>query len=60
LPRDADLGSDPNWNRVWNAMPDDNAPISATDAKRLFADWRSAPAIVLAVSGGPDRVRATL
>lgn len=28
--------------------------ISATEARRLFADWRAAPAIVLAVSGGPD------
>src|SRR3981081_64034 len=38
-------------------MPDDdNSPISAKDAKRLFADWRSAPAIVLAVSGGPDSI----
>ncbi len=38
-------------------MPDDdNSPISASDAKRLFADWRSAPAIVLAVSGGPDSI----
>jgi len=36
-------------------MPDDdNSPISAKDAKRLFADWKAAPAIVLAVSGGPD------
>ena len=36
-------------------MPDDdNSPISAKDAKRLFADWKGAPAIVLAVSGGPD------
>ena len=26
------------------------------DAKRLFADWKSAPAIVLAVSGGPDSI----
>src|SRR5438105_7631458 len=33
---------------------DDHSPISAQDAKRLFADWRGAPAIVLAVSGGPD------
>ena len=30
--------------------------ISASEAKRLFADWKSAPAIVLAVSGGPDSV----
>jgi tRNA(Ile)-lysidine synthase len=39
-----------------NAMPDDNSPISASDAKRLFADWKGAPAIVLAVSGGPDSI----
>jgi len=38
-------------------MPDDdNSAISAQDAKRLFADWRSVPAIVLAVSGGPDSI----
>src|SRR5271169_7262736 len=38
-------------------MPeDDNSPISARRAKRLFADWKRAPAIVLAVSGGPDSV----
>src|SRR5476649_795197 len=38
-------------------MPDDdNSPISASDAKRLFADWKAAPAIVLAVSGGPDSI----
>src|SRR3977135_606738 len=36
-------------------MPDDDhSPISAQDEKRLFADWKAAPAIVLAVSGGPD------
>ena len=36
-------------------MPDDdNSPISASDAKRLFADWKLAPALLLAVSGGPD------
>jgi len=35
-------------------MPDDNSPISARDAKALFADWKAAPALVLAVSGGPD------
>jgi tRNA(Ile)-lysidine synthase len=33
---------------------EDHSPISASDAKRLFADWKGAPAIVLAVSGGPD------
>ena len=38
-------------------MPDDDhSPISAQDAKRLFADWKAAPAIVLAVSGGPDSI----
>lgn len=38
-------------------MPDhDNSPISAQDAKRLFADWKAAPAVVLAVSGGPDSI----
>lgn len=36
-------------------MPnDDQSAISANEAKRLFADWKTAPAIVLAVSGGPD------
>ncbi len=30
------------------------APVSATEAKSLFADLVSAPALVLAVSGGPD------
>src|SRR4051812_25670020 len=40
-----------------DAMPDDdNAPISAQDAKRLFAPWKGAPALVLAVSGGPDSI----
>src|SRR5882757_3047485 len=40
-----------------SAMPDDHhSAISAQDAKRLFADWKAAPAIVLAVSGGPDSV----
>lgn len=33
---------------------DDNSPISAQNARRLFADWKAVPAIVLAVSGGPD------
>src|ERR1700737_5667235 len=38
-------------------MPDDdNSPISVRQAKRLFADWKAAPAIVLAVSGGPDSI----
>jgi tRNA(Ile)-lysidine synthase len=35
---------------------EDNSPISSSDAKRLFADWKAVPAIVLAVSGGPDSI----
>ena len=36
-------------------MPDlDQSPISAQQAKDLFAAWKAAPALVLAVSGGPD------
>ena len=39
------------------AMPDDDqSPISVQQAKDLFADWKAAPAIVLAVSGGPDSI----
>jgi tRNA(Ile)-lysidine synthase len=43
---------------VGDAMPDndDKSPISAQNAKRLFADWKAAPAVVLAVSGGPDSI----
>ncbi|TYO63290.1 tRNA lysidine(34) synthetase TilS [Bradyrhizobium hipponense] len=37
-------------------MSDDNSPISAREARRLFADFKTAPALVLAVSGGPDSV----
>lgn len=38
-------------------MPDDDhSPISAREAKLLFAELKSAPALVLAVSGGPDSV----
>jgi tRNA(Ile)-lysidine synthase len=38
-------------------MPDDDhSPISARDARQLFADWKTAPALVLAVSGGPDSI----
>jgi tRNA(Ile)-lysidine synthase len=33
---------------------DENAPISVQDAKELFAAFKTEPAIVLAVSGGPD------
>jgi tRNA(Ile)-lysidine synthase len=35
---------------------DEHSPISASEAKRLFAPWKAAPAIVLAVSGGPDSI----
>jgi tRNA(Ile)-lysidine synthase len=44
------------------AMPDramsddDTSPISARQAARLFADLKSVPALVIAVSGGPDSV----
>ena len=38
-------------------MPDDDdAPISAQEAKRLLAPWKGVPALVLAVSGGPDSI----
>src|SRR6186713_1726298 len=37
-------------------MSDDNSPILAREAKQLFAGLKSAPAIVLAVSGGPDSI----
>jgi len=37
-------------------LDDDHSPISAQDARRLFAAWKAAPAIVLAVSGGPDSI----
>lgn len=32
----------------------DEGAISARDASRLLSDWKAAPGIVLAVSGGPD------
>jgi len=35
-------------------MNDDHSPVSAQQARALFADWAAVPAIVLAVSGGPD------
>src|SRR5262245_46367666 len=35
---------------------DDKSPISASDARELFAEWKDAPALLLAVSGGPDSV----
>jgi tRNA(Ile)-lysidine synthase len=38
------------------AMSDDSSAISATEARHLLDDWKRVPAIVLAVSGGPDSV----
>src|ERR1700694_5938706 len=35
---------------------DDDSPISAQNAKRLFVDWQAAHATVLAVSGAPDSI----
>jgi len=35
---------------------DDSSAISAREAKELFAAWKNAPALVLAVSGGPDSI----
>src|SRR5436305_5914591 len=49
----------PAYDAVLEAatMRDDgHSPISVQDAKRLFADWKAAPALVLAVSGGPDSI----
>ena len=33
-----------------------HSPITATEAKALFAPWQNAPALIVAVSGGPDSV----
>jgi tRNA(Ile)-lysidine synthase len=38
------------------SKPSSVLPISAKEAKQLFADWRRARALVLAVSGGPDSI----
>jgi hypothetical protein len=38
----------------------DATPISAAEAATLFDDLRSAPALVIAVSGGPPCQRALL
>jgi tRNA(Ile)-lysidine synthase len=41
----------------WRPMPgEDHSAISVQRAKQLFAPWRGASALVLAVSGGPDSV----
>ncbi|EGP10043.1 tRNA(Ile)-lysidine synthetase [Bradyrhizobiaceae bacterium SG-6C] len=43
--------------RLLNTMPSvETSPVSVQDAKRLFSGWKASPAIVLAVSGGPDSV----
>src|SRR5258707_5266376 len=39
-----------------NEPDDEHAPISVQQAKALFAHWKAAPAIVLAISGGPASV----
>src|SRR6185312_9081860 len=44
------------YNRSIFISSDDHSAISASDAKHLFAEWKAAPAIVLAVSGGPDSI----
>ena len=35
---------------------DEKSPISAAQARTIFAPWKALPAVVLAVSGGPDSV----
>jgi tRNA(Ile)-lysidine synthase len=46
------------WRLLGRIMSDeDDSPISARAAKQLFAEFGSAPALVLAVSGGPTRSR---
>ena len=35
---------------------DEKSPISIRQAKALFADWKQASGLVLAVSGGPDSI----
>jgi len=37
-----------------NASTAEDTAVSLADARRLFADWKDAAALVLAVSGGPD------
>jgi tRNA(Ile)-lysidine synthase len=37
-------------------MRDKKSPISAKQARTIFAPWKAVPAVVLAVSGGPDSV----
>src|SRR4051812_14069562 len=54
-----DTRLEPAYDAVLEAATmrnDDDSPISVQEAKLLFADWKTAPALVLAVSGGPDSV----
>lgn len=37
-------------------MSDDQSPVSASEARLLFAEWKQSPSLILAVSGGPDSV----
>jgi tRNA(Ile)-lysidine synthase len=37
-------------------MRGEKSPISAARARTIFASWKAVPAVVLAVSGGPDSV----
>jgi tRNA(Ile)-lysidine synthase len=37
-------------------MSEKKSPISARQARTVFASWKAVPAVVLAVSGGPDSV----
>ena len=37
-------------------MSENKSPISAAQARAIFAAWKAVPAVVLAVSGGPDSV----
>ena len=39
-----------------SSKPRSALPISREEAKAFFADWKRVPALVLAVSGGPDSV----
>jgi len=48
------IGRKPADRAAGSGRPADAAPVSAADARALFAEFRHAPAVVLAVSGGPD------
>lgn len=50
MTRSRELGRKPRNGRA----ADDDAPVTATEARALFAEFRSVPMLVLAVSGGPD------